>query len=52
MKEMEAELERNIHEITMDTTFQSPLQNEDISTINNSGYNESNDQVDKIGYSK
>ena len=36
----------------MDTSFQSPVQKKDISTINDSGYNESNDQVDKISDSK
>ena len=35
----------------MDTSFQSPVQKKDISTINYSGYNESNDQMDKISYS-
>ena len=32
----------------MDTSFQSLVQNKYISTINNSGYYESDDQVDKI----
>ena len=36
----------------MDTSFQSPVQKKYISTINDSGYNESNDQVDKISDSK
>ena len=36
----------------MDTSFQSPVQKKDISTINDSGYNASNDQVDKISDSK
>ena len=36
----------------MDTLFQSPVQNKDISTINDSRYNNSNDQVDKINDTK
>ena len=36
----------------MDNSFQSPIQKKDISTINNSGYNKSNDQVDTISDSK
>ena len=52
MEETEAELERNINEITMDTSFQSPVQNKDISTINDSGYNEPDYQVGKISDSK
>ena len=36
----------------MDTLFQSPVQNKDISTINDSGYNDSDDQVGKISDSK
>ena len=52
MEEMEAEFKRNINKITMDNSFQYPVQKKDISKINNSGYNESNYQVDKISYSK
>ena len=52
MEETEAEIERNMNKITMDTSFQSPVQNKDISTINNSRYNESNNQVDNISDSK
>ena len=52
MEETGAEFECDINEITMDTSFQSPVKKKDISTINNSGYNESNDQVDKISDSK
>ena len=37
-----------VSKITMDTLFQSPIQKKDISTINDSGYIESNDQVDTI----
>ena len=51
-EEKEAELERNVNKITMDTSFQSPAQKKDISTINDSGYNKSNNQVDKISDSK
>ena len=36
MEETEAELKRNINEITMDTLFQYPTQKKDISTINGS----------------
>ena len=39
MEETEVEFERNINKITMDTSFQSPVQKKDISTINDSGYN-------------
>ena len=52
MEELEAELERNMNKITMDTSFQYSVQKKDISTNNDSGYNESNDQVDKISNSK
>ena len=31
----------------MDTSFKSPVQSKDISTINSSGYHESDDQLDK-----
>ena len=48
MKETESEFERNINEITCNTSFQSPIQNKDVSTINNSVYYESEDQVDTI----
>ena len=34
-EEIDAEHERNINEITCDTSFQSPIQNKDVSTINN-----------------
>ena len=36
----------------MDTSFKSPVQNKDISTINNYEYYESDDQVDKISDSE
>ena len=52
MEKTEAELERNINEITMDTSFQSTVQKKDITTINNYGYNEQDDQVGKINESK
>ena len=52
MEETEAQLERNINKITMDTSFQFPVQNKDISTINNSGYYKSNNQVDKTNNSE
>ena len=40
--------ERNINKITCNTSFQSPIQSEDESTINNSVYYESDEQVDTI----
>ena len=51
MEEMEAEFEcRN--EITMDTSYQSPIQKKYLSTINDSAYYESGNQVDTISDSK
>ena len=51
MEEMEAEFKcRN--KITMDTSYQSPIQNKGISTINDSTYYESDDQADTISDSK
>ena len=52
MEETKAEFERNINKITCDTSFQYPIQNKDISTINDSIYYESDDQVDMISDSK
>ena len=51
MEKTEAEFEC-LNKITMDASFQSPIQKKDISTINDYVYNESNDQVDTISYSK
>ena len=51
MEETEAEFEC-LNEITMDISFQSPIQNKEVSTINNSAYYESEDQVDTISDSK
>ena len=48
MEEMEAEFERNMNETTCDTSFQSPIQKKDVSTINDSVYYESDEQVDMI----
>ena len=48
MKETEAEFERNINNITCNTSFQSTIQKKDVSTINNSVYYKSDEQVDKI----
>ena len=48
MEETEAEFERNINEITCDTSFQSPIQKKDVSTINNSVYYGLYEQVDTI----
>ena len=36
----------------MDTSYQAPIQKKDISTINNSAYYESDDQLDTISDSK
>ena len=52
MEETEAEIRRNINEITIDTSFQYPVQKKDISTINDSGYYKSYYQVDKISDSE
>ena len=52
MEETEAEIERNINKITMDTSFQSPVRKKDVSTINDYIYNESKNQVDTISNSK
>ena len=51
MKETEAEFEF-LKEITIYNTSQSPIQKKDISTINDSGYTESNNQVDRISDSQ
>ena len=48
MEEMEAEFERNINKITCDTSIQSPIQDKDVSTINDSVYYESDNQLDTI----
>ena len=45
MEETEAEFERNINEITCDTSFQSPIQKKDVSTIDYSVYYEVEEQV-------
>ena len=52
MEETEAELERNINRITVNTSFQSPVEKRDISTINNSGNYESGNHVHKISDSE
>ena len=51
MEEMEAEF-KCLNKITMDTSFQSPIQKKAIPIINDSGYNGSNYQVDTISDSK
>ena len=48
LEETEAEFERNINKITCDTSFQSPIQKKDVSTINDSVYYELDEQVDTI----
>ena len=45
-EETEAEFERNINKITCNTSFQYPIQNKDVSTINDYVYYESDEQVD------
>ena len=50
-EEMGTEHERNINEITCNTSFQSPIQNKDVSKINYSVYYESDKQIDTISYS-
>ena len=40
-EETDAEHKRNINKITCDTSFQSPIQKKDVSTINDSVYYES-----------
>ena len=47
-EETDEEHKRNINEITCNTSFQSPIQNKDESTINNSVYYDSDEQVDTI----
>ena len=47
-EETDVEHERNINEITCDDSFQSPMKNKDVSTINYSVYYESDEQVDMI----
>ena len=51
MEEREAEFEY-LNEITMDNSFQSPIQKKYISTIKDSAYYESDNQVDTISDSK
>ena len=48
MEETEAEFERNINKIICNTSFQSPIQKKDVSTIEDYVYYESDDQVDTI----
>ena len=45
---MNVEHERNINNITCDDLYQSPIKKKDISTINDSVYNESDEHVDTI----
>ena len=45
MEETEAEFERNYNKITCDTSFQSPILKKYVSTINDSVYYESDEQV-------
>ena len=50
-EETEAKHERNINNITCDGSYQSPIKNKDVSTINDSAYYESDEHVDMISYS-
>ena len=49
-EETEVEHERNITDITYDDSYQSPMKKKDVSTINDSVYYESDEQVDTIIY--
>ena len=51
-EETDAEHKRNINKITCYTSFQSPIQNKYETTINDSVYYESYEQVDTISDSK
>ena len=46
--EMNVEHERNINKITYDDLYKSPIKKKDVSTINDSVYNESDEHVDTI----
>ena len=48
MEETEAEFERNYNEITCNNSYQSPMLNKDVFTINDSLYYESDEHVDTI----
>ena len=45
---MDVEHERNINNVTCDDLYQFPMKNKDVSTINNSVYNDSDEHVDTI----
>ena len=45
---MNAEHKRNINNITCDDLYQSPMKNKDVSTINDSVYNDYDEHVDTI----
>ena len=47
-EEKDVEHESNINDITCDDSYQYPMKNKDVSTINDSVYYESNEQVDTI----
>ena len=47
-EETDSEHKRNINEITCDTSFQSSIKKKDVSTINNSAYYDSDEQVETI----
>ena len=49
--EFNVEHKRNINNISCDDLYQSPMKKEDVSTISDSVYNESDDHVDTISYS-
>ena len=50
--EMSVEHKRNIKNITCDELYQSPMKKKDVSTINDSVYNDSDEHVDTISDSR
>ena len=51
-EEVDAEHKSNNNNITCDDLYQSPMKNKDVSTINDSVYNESDEKVDMISDSR
>ena len=51
MEETGAEFELNMNKITCNTSFRSPIQKKDLSTINDSVYCESDEQLDTMSCS-
>ena len=48
IKETEEEFERNYNKITCDTSYQSPMKKNDVLTMNDSVYDETEEHVDMI----